>query len=324
MLHLPLKSTEKVDLQKSLHRFIESAYSHEQADEHRDACAEVQTLRERVRQASFSDDNAAETVTLLAHYYRLLTALATRFGDAVEDTDAPVTFVWRDAFKHSDKATSSDLRFERVCVVFNLAAAISYAGTQQNRDEAEGLRDACQLFQQAAGAIEQLQALLAEAWHQAPAFTTDTHAKATAAWRSLMLAQAQQCYYEKARKDKMKAAVVSKLAAQVAQMCGEAASGLKSKELKGHFDKWSVSLEWNQKLFEALAQYHAADDHERAYEYGAQVCRLEHAASLLADLMKASKHAPAERHAVYAEAHARVSEAAVQAARLNSTVYTER
>ena len=48
MLHLPLKPTEKVDLQKALHQFIESAYSLEQADEHRDACAEVQTLRERV------------------------------------------------------------------------------------------------------------------------------------------------------------------------------------------------------------------------------------------------------------------------------------
>ena len=56
--------------------------------------------------------------------------------------------------------------------------------------------------------------------------TLDVHAKATAAWRSLMLAQAQQCYYEKAHKDKMKAAVVSKLAAQVAIMFGEAASAL--------------------------------------------------------------------------------------------------
>ena len=50
MLHLPLKATERVDIQRSLHRFIESAYSPAQADEHRDACAEVQTLRELVRQ----------------------------------------------------------------------------------------------------------------------------------------------------------------------------------------------------------------------------------------------------------------------------------
>lgn len=54
MLHLPLKQTERVDLQRSLHGFVESAYSREQADEHRDAFAEVHTLRERVRQVGAS------------------------------------------------------------------------------------------------------------------------------------------------------------------------------------------------------------------------------------------------------------------------------
>lgn len=54
-------------------------------------------------------EDAAELVILFARYYRLITALGTRFGDAVEDTDSKVTFVWRDAFKHSDKTTSSSL-----------------------------------------------------------------------------------------------------------------------------------------------------------------------------------------------------------------------
>ena len=51
MFHLPLKTTERVDLQRSLHRFVEESYSLEQADEHRDAFAEVHTLRERCRRA---------------------------------------------------------------------------------------------------------------------------------------------------------------------------------------------------------------------------------------------------------------------------------
>lgn len=272
MLHLPLKSTEKVDLQKALHRFIESAYSLTQAEEHRDACAETQALRERVRQITLADNTAAETVSLLAHYYRLLTALSTRFGDAVEDTESKVVFTWRDAFKNSDKAASSDLKFERACVVFNLAAAISFAGVVKNREEAEGLRDACQLFQQAAGALEHLQSLLAEL-PPTMGKTADLQAKAINAWRSIMLAQAQQCYYEKATKDKMKAAVVSKLAAQVSLMCSEALATLRSKELKAHFEKWSSTIEWNQKLFDALSHFHMAEHHEHEYEYGAQVSR---------------------------------------------------
>jgi len=320
MLHLPLKSTEKVELHKSLHRFIESAYSPAQAEEHREACAEAQALRERVRLLTLGD-SSDDTLRLLSRYYRLLSALSTRFGGAVERVASRVSFTWRDGFKSSDKAASADLRYERACTVWNLAAALSHAGAAQQRAEAEGMRCACQLFQQAAGALEALHALAIEL--PAPP-TLDLHPKAILAWRTLMLAQAQQCYYEKARRDQMKAAVVSKLAAGVRAMSGEAAAMLRAKELKGHFDKWAVLLEAHQKLFDALAHFHAAESHEQAHEYGAQVCRLEHATSLLSDLTRQSKHAPPDRLALYNESFSLVSGAAQHASRLNSTVYTER
>ena len=103
MFHLPLKQTERVDLQRSLHRFVEESYSLEQADEHRDAFAEVHTLRERCRTAALSEKGAEDTVRLLARYYRLLTNLRTRFGSAVDDSDGRVGFTWRDAW-HPAKA----------------------------------------------------------------------------------------------------------------------------------------------------------------------------------------------------------------------------
>ena len=82
MIHLPLKQTEKVDLQRGLYKFVEIAYSPEQADEHREAFSEVSVLRERVRQAQLAEQTVAETVSLLHRYYRLLTAMRTRFGSA--------------------------------------------------------------------------------------------------------------------------------------------------------------------------------------------------------------------------------------------------
>lgn len=78
--------------------------------------------------------SALYEVTLYARYYRLLTALGTRFGAAVEESDSKVgplpfawceafcrasclhptapqvTFVWRDAFKNSDKVASSSFQ----------------------------------------------------------------------------------------------------------------------------------------------------------------------------------------------------------------------
>ena len=177
MFHLPLKQTERVDLQRSLHRFVEESYSLEQADEHRDAFAEVHTLRERCRTAALSEKGAEDTVRLLARYYRLLTNLRTRFGSAVDDSDGRVGFTWRDAWhpakagkehstakagkEHSKGQISSacqyDLQFERACVLFNLAAALGYSATVQKRSDADGPRRACQRFQQAALALTQAQ-----------------------------------------------------------------------------------------------------------------------------------------------------------------------
>ena len=123
MFALPLKQTERVDYSKSLHGFVEESYSLEQADEHRDAFAAVQTLREKVRTATLTEKGAEETVRLIARYYRVLTSVRTRFGTAVDDSDGRAVFVWRDAWKTSEKCALSDLQFERAAVLFNLAAA---------------------------------------------------------------------------------------------------------------------------------------------------------------------------------------------------------
>ena len=57
-------------------------------------------------------------------------------------------FPWRDAFQPSAKQAEADLRYERACTLFNLAALVSCAATHQDRADAEGLKRACTLFQQ--------------------------------------------------------------------------------------------------------------------------------------------------------------------------------
>ena len=273
MLSIPLKQTERVDLRRSLHAFVEASYSTEQADAHRNAFEEVHVLRERVRLATLTEKNHAATVATLARYYRVVTSLRTRFGAAVEDSEFAVQFVWRDAFRPPEKVARADLQYERVCVLFNVAAALSYAGAAQKRGDEEGLRRACQLFQQAAHAVESVQGLLADGGGGAGSGpTADLSAEALGAWRGLMLAQAQQCFYEKAAREKIKPAVraprnsrrairrnsltrtsaldqvVAKVAAQTAKYYGEAAEALSGDggaALKGSEQKaWPSVLGW--------------------------------------------------------------------------------
>ena len=114
MLSFPLKHTTQVDLQHSLHRFVESAYSKAQAEEHRDAFSSAQSLRERVRNASLVEKTASDTVALLARYYRLASALRSRFGSALDESDAPLQFTWKDAFKHNDKCSHDDVQVPKL------------------------------------------------------------------------------------------------------------------------------------------------------------------------------------------------------------------
>ena len=103
-------------------------------------------------------------------------------------------------------------------------------------------------------------------------------------WKTIMLAQAQQCFFEKAASDKLKPGVVARLAAQVAAFYASASTGLNAyASLKGRpqADKtWAQLLEWNEKAFGAWAQAHAAAEHAEAFEYGAQVRRLRSCSGL--------------------------------------------
>jgi hypothetical protein len=130
MLHLPLRGTDKVDLVKSLFRFVESAYSTEQAEAHRDAFFNAASLRERVRHAVLSEEKAAENVRLIARYYRLLTHMRTRFGAGADEEQWEASFSWREAFRPSEGPLSRpEMAFEAASVLFNLGTPATARST---------------------------------------------------------------------------------------------------------------------------------------------------------------------------------------------------
>ena len=144
MLHLPLKGSKDVDLAQALFRFVENTYSKAQATEHRQAFAELHQLRERVQKLTLTEKGADDAVRVLASYYRQITTMRSRFGSAVDEPDSQIEFKWRDAFRPQEKCGQHSVQFERASVLFNLAAALSFMGSQQKRTDADGLRTACQ------------------------------------------------------------------------------------------------------------------------------------------------------------------------------------
>ena len=124
--------------------------------------------------------------------------------------------------------------------------------------------------------------------------------------------------------------MVAKVAAQTAKYYGEAAEALSGDggaALKGSEQKaWPSVLGWQQKTFEAWAQFHAAAEHEAAHEYGLQVARLAKADEIVAAVGAAQKAgaAPSELQESWADALAVISREHAKAVRHNDTVYTER
>ena len=104
----------------------------------RDLIAKLDGMRGRMKEASqsYSEKGAEECREVFGRYQ----ALAYKANFVCEGVDLkPLPFKWADAFDTSEVSSISDWNFERACVIFNLAAAISYLATHCDRGTADGL-----------------------------------------------------------------------------------------------------------------------------------------------------------------------------------------
>ena len=163
MLCLPAKTTSnKVDWASSLSKYVARAYSKAQAEAHKEQFRRVDELRRQVAaaaEARLEERTAADARALYVRYYKLLCSMEQRF----EVAELRLTFPWRDAFQSGMRQGEADLRFERAAVLFNVASAVTFEAASQNRRSAEGIRRACKLFQEAAGVLHAVAALVGEA-----------------------------------------------------------------------------------------------------------------------------------------------------------------
>lgn len=120
--------------------------------------------------------------------------------------------------------------YERLCVLFNVGAACSEVAGVQQLDSEEGLKTAAKLYQMAAGAFSYIRDNSLTATRNDCTF--DLYPETLGVLSSIMLAQAQEIFYFKSIKDKMRDAIVSKLAAQCSDLYADAMKSIQSDSLK--------------------------------------------------------------------------------------------
>lgn len=289
---------------------------------------QLEGSRERMRDAAtkgFSDRGATECRDSMLEYQKLVVQIAEILKDTSLNAHQ-VSFRWADAFDEKAESSHPSFAFERACVLFNAAAALSFMATHQDRGDADGIKTAASLFQQAAGVLSKVAELVkAGTWRVSDDFSADT----LGFLETLMIAQAQKCFYEKASRDGMKHAIVGKLAAECAALYQEI--GVRLDEARSHGRQissmgsyWLDVIQWNTQLFDGMQHYHASFVHEEANEYGIGLSRLTYATNRCAEAVNNSRKAPQVLRDQFVRAHAATAEAYKKAKHDNDLIYNDR
>jgi programmed cell death 6-interacting protein len=180
----------------------------------------------------------------------------------------------------------NNLKYELMNILFNLAALYSQLAINTSRSNTDGLKTAANYFSQAAGVLSHMQtAVLPELRMSDPPEDMDEHTLESLT--QLLLAQSQECFWQKAVMDGYKDASIAKLAARVSDLynlAGEAA--MKSEAISS---AWIHHMTAKHHHFAAAAQYRAACDCLERRKYGEEVARLKDAVMCVNEGIKETK-----------------------------------
>ncbi|KAL4629391.1 programmed cell death 6-interacting protein isoform X3 [Arapaima gigas] len=286
-ISVPLKKSSEVDVVKPLSKFVTATYpaGDEQADYLR-AVEELGRLRKSAVGRPLDKHDGALEVLLRQVYHDQLCAIEPKFP--FSENQLCLTFTWKDAFDKgslfggSVKLALASLGYEKTCVLFNVGALASQIASEQNLDSDEGLKAAAKFYQLASGAFSHIKDTVLSALNREP--TMDISPDTVGTLSQIMLAQAQEVFFIKATSDKMKDAVIAKLANQAADFYGDALKQCQYKENLPkcfYFQEVLPVLAAKHCIMQASAEYHQAAVAKQHKKFGEEISRLQHAAELV-------------------------------------------
>lgn len=255
MLTIPFKVGTESDISSAFHRHLCRTLSDSEADKFSNDLLTLQTHRSSTLRPT------SESGPALAVYYQHITQAEPYFP--VSDTSCTVSFTWSDAWRGDRQATLSSLKFERASILFNIGASAASQGATMDQGSVEGLKAACKLFMQAAGAFDAVSEIGGQI---RGARTFDLSSDGLRLASSLMLAQAQACFFQKAVLDRRSASakplrsnIIAGLAARAAELYGHALEGCRSAESAVPLvdESWVAQMAFQRMCFDANASYWA-------------------------------------------------------------------
>ncbi|KAJ8334818.1 hypothetical protein SKAU_G00404570 [Synaphobranchus kaupii] len=284
-ISVPLKKSSEVDLVKPLSKFVTATYpAGEDQTEYLRAVEELNKLRKSALGRPL--DKHESSLEILLRYYDQLCAVEAKFP--FSENQLCLTFTWKDAFDKgslfggSVKLALASLGYEKTCVLFNVGALASQIASEQNLDSDEGLKAAAKFYQLSSGVFAHIKDTVLSALNREP--TMDISPDTVGTLSQIMLAQAQEVFFLKATSDKMKDAIIAKLANQAADFYGDAFKQCQYKEnLPKYFYFHEVLpvLAAKHCIMQANAEFHQSTLAKQQKKFGEEIARLQHATELV-------------------------------------------
>ncbi|RMJ26435.1 hypothetical protein PHISP_02707 [Aspergillus sp. HF37] len=278
ILQVPFRRSQTLSLSDAITQYISSKY-----DQHPDMFADDLMIIDRLRNEAINvQEPHVSGISRLVTYAAQLKWLGGKFP-----VDVGVEFSWYPAlgFNVSRPDLQNNLRFELANIVFNLAALYSQLAFSLNRTAADGLKQACNYFCQAAGVMAHLRADILPDLRSSP--PEDMDEMTMLSLERLLLAQAQECFWQKAVKDELKDVSIARLAAKVCDFYAEAGDhAVRSNAIS---PEWIHHMAAKHHHFAAAAQYRQSLDCLEKRKYGEEVARLRDSTACANEALKESR-----------------------------------
>jgi programmed cell death 6-interacting protein len=254
---------------------------------------EIQASRERIHQMIARGDNDFTAMeVILGNYYQSLLAVSAHFPYPSSSPSGSIptvrgSFSWYESFRHTQKITDADISYEKISILFNIAACYSLRATQMKSQGGDDhLKLACQYFQTSAGVFDYLINHARDTPNQVITLSTDFSIEGLTMLRCLMLAQAQACFFEKSISSSSQK-LVAKLAMGVWELFHKTATECARPKLRALMGRKDVSIQWDVHLQHQSLCYAAASHYWQSKAYhleekiGEEIAELQRAKFLV-------------------------------------------
>ncbi|KAF3320972.1 ALG-2 interacting protein X-like protein [Carex littledalei] len=250
-------------------------------------------------------------------YFHSLSKIMPHYTTALERSHIEaLQFTWKDSFKPSKKHSHKSISSEKVAVVFNIGAVYSQMAAVENRGTVQGLTEAYNAFNNAAATFRYLREILGEGE------SVDVSMECVSMLETLMVAQAQECFFNRVVSARKSPTNCSKAAKQVELYYAEVLDALSTAPLKQHIDKgWFAHVQLKASQFYAESCYHHSLHLHKKEEIGEEIAQLQLGIDHLSSTTRAIKGASSSLINVIAKLKKNMNLQLEKAKKENNSIY---